>query len=213
LVSGGWNRGIHLSEGHKRNIGNANRGKSNSSEQKEKQRIRALGNHYHTGKGHPLFHGRKRSHPQSETTRIAIGKFRKGKSMNSTTKEKISAARLRQILPWKDTSIEVKLQNALKERGTIFLTHYPIKGLPDIVLLEQKIAIFCDGCYWHGCPIHHPEMIGTKNDTKVTAELTSKGWKVIRFWEHEINENLEHCLQKIALIAIRWVHLEEQEAK
>ena len=203
MVSGGWNKGLHLSEEHKRNIGNANRCKPNTEEMKEKQRIRALGNHYHTGKGHPLFHGRVRSHPQSEKAKAAISRFRKGKSLSAITKEKISEARLKQVLPWKDTSIEVKVQNALKERGTLFLTHYAIKGLPDIVLLEQKIAIFCDGCYWHGCPIHHPERSNIKSDKKVTAKLVSKGWRVYRFWEHEINSNLEECINQI--------HFEEQE--
>lgn len=67
----------------------------------------------------------------------------------------------------------------------------------DIVFSKAKIAIFLDGCFWHGCPEHatHPKANAEwwrikldKNmtrDFETTAHLTAEGWTVLRFWEHE----------------------------
>ena len=68
---------------------------------------------------------------------------------------------------------------------------------PDIVIADMKIVVFCDGCYWHGCPIHFPGeyLINNrklsiserrKKDSQDTSRLQSEGWTVLRFWEHEI---------------------------
>jgi len=53
----------------------------------------------------------------------------------------------------RDTGIEKALRSALWLRGHRFRVQYKIEGKPDIVFVKQKIAIFCDGCYWHGCPV------------------------------------------------------------
>jgi DNA mismatch endonuclease (patch repair protein) len=67
----------------------------------------------------------------------------------------------------------------------------------DIVLKRFKIAIFVDGCFWHGCPIHksepkiHREWWEQKitanviRDGDTTSTLSKQGWKVVRIWEHE----------------------------
>ena len=71
-------------------------------------------------------------------------------------------------------------------------------GKPDFVFRRQKVALFVDGCFWHGCPKH-----GTKpktnasfwsekirrnkaRDRLVNAALRKSGWKVVRVWEHEL---------------------------
>ena len=73
-----------------------------------------------------------------------------------------------------------------------------LPGKPDFVFPESKIAIFVDGCFWHGCPkcYRRPHSSQSYWDNKVAgniardksrrAELRKSGWRVLRFWEHEI---------------------------
>lgn len=110
---------------------------------------------------------------------------------------KISEARLRQVFPKKDSTIEIIMQEALREKGLGFSTHYPIKGQPDIAFPENKLAVFCDGCYWHACSVHFPNQKKREMDEHVNEYLHKEGWTVLRLWEHEINENVEDCVNKI----------------
>jgi DNA mismatch endonuclease, patch repair protein len=75
-------------------------------------------------------------------------------------------------------------------------------GKPDFVFPKQKIALFVDGCFWHGCPKPKHSNMPRNNqefwakklqankdrDKFVTRELRKMGWKVIRIWEHELRE-------------------------
>lgn len=74
----------------------------------------------------------------------------------------------------------------------------------DIVFTKQKIAVFIDGCFWHGCPIHAtapkrnaaywgPKLRrNVERDLEANQELRSLGWVVLRFWEHEpVNQVVE----------------------
>lgn len=77
----------------------------------------------------------------------------------------------------------------------------PFFGKPDFVFPKQKIAIFVDGCFWHGCPSHSnlpknnrefwEKKLGSNKlrDTLVTRQLRKAGWIVLRFWEHEMKED------------------------
>lgn len=109
----------------------------------------------------------------------------------------------------KDTKPEIFFRKLLYSKGIRYRTHYPIDGKPDVVIVSQKIAIFVDGCFWHKCPkccrlpnsnkdywIEKIEK-NVKRDKKINETLKSKGWKVIRIWEHEIKENLEGALKKV----------------
>ena len=99
----------------------------------------------------------------------------------------------------KDTSIEVKFRKALWHSGYRYRTHVKMPGNPDIVFGKHKIAIFIDGCFWHGCEACKKPLPKTnerywtekieKNvarDAKATERLESQGWRVIRIWEHDI---------------------------
>ncbi len=67
----------------------------------------------------------------------------------------------------------------------------------DLVFTRAKVAVFIDGCYWHGCSEHHRQpaanadywsvkVAGNRDrDARVTSLLTDAGWTVLRFWEHE----------------------------
>ena len=61
----------------------------------------------------------------------------------------------------------------------------------DIAFPEQKIAIYCDGDYWHNLPSYKIR------DFKINKLLKEQGWTVLRFWEHDIHNNLEGCINKI----------------
>ena len=73
-----------------------------------------------------------------------------------------------------------------------------ILGNPDMVFSKKRLVIFVDGCFWHGCPECHksPEQSGEfwvkkietnkKRDQRVTLELTSQGWTVLRIPEHDV---------------------------
>ncbi len=95
--------------------------------------------------------------------------------------------------------IQVFSENSIKgwRRG------YPVKGHPDFVFLDKKIAVFVDGCFWHGhdCrntrPADHAEYWAKKrernirHDKEVTAMFEQRGWRVIRIWECELKKKTE----------------------
>jgi very-short-patch-repair endonuclease len=95
-----------------------------------------------------------------------------------------------------NTSIERIIQLTLKENGLNFESNVPlqIRGvntIPDHANIKQKIAIYDDGDYWHKYPM------GLPKDKFITQILEKDGWKVFRFWEHEILENPQNCVDKI----------------
>jgi DNA mismatch endonuclease, patch repair protein len=70
-------------------------------------------------------------------------------------------------------------------------------GRPDFVFPQKRIAVFVDGCYWHGCPRHSARRNQTEywkdkiaknrqRDRRVTRALREQGWRVLRVWEHEL---------------------------
>lgn len=101
----------------------------------------------------------------------------------------------------KNTQPEVRLRSTLQRRGLRFRKHYllrcgGVRVRPDIVFTRVKLAVFVDGCFWHGCPEHqrvpmrNPEYWVPKlrsnidRDGRVDAALTLDGWRVLRVWEH-----------------------------
>ena len=76
--------------------------------------------------------------------------------------------------------------------------HRPVFGKPDFVFPKRKVAVFVDGCFWHGCPRHatwpahraawwRRKILGNQaRDALVTRTLRRTGWRVLRVWEHEL---------------------------
>lgn len=127
--------------------------------------------------------------------------FWKNKHFSKEHKEKLKIARRKQIQPYQDTSIEKKLQLLLNNENIIFRTHEPMLGQPDI-FIEPNICIFADGCYWHACPTCFTENMKsfsnkTSKDKNISKRLINDGYIVLRFWEHEINNNITQCLKII----------------
>jgi DNA mismatch endonuclease, patch repair protein len=97
-------------------------------------------------------------------------------------------------------STEVKLRLALVREGISGWKMHPKKivGKPDFYFSKENIALFVDGCFWHGCPRcgHLPKTNSAfweakieenrSRDIKATEELSRSGTKVLRFWEHEV---------------------------
>jgi DNA mismatch endonuclease (patch repair protein) len=115
----------------------------------------------------------------------------------------------------KDTSPEVELRRAIWRRGIRgYRVHWRIQRCsPDIVFNKKKVAIFIDGCFWHGCPQHYVRprpkkgsdfwanklKSNVERDVRQTAQLINDGWTVLRYWEHEIEQNLDEVVESIIL--------------
>lgn len=124
--------------------------------------------------------------------RKKISKKLKGRVFSKEWINNIRSARLQQRLPVKDTSIEVKMQQVLKENSIKFKKHEPLLNKYQVdILIEPNLIIECDGNYWHNYPD------GLDADRKRDANLKNAGYQVVRFWESDINNNLNACFDKI----------------
>ena len=110
----------------------------------------------------------------------------------------------------RDTKPELLLRKYLFSNG---LKGYRVRsrlpGKPDIVFTRYKIAVFVDGCFWHRCPrcfvkptsnitFWEKKIDGNvRRDKEINKTLRKQGWKVIRFWEHEIKKDLQRCYSRI----------------
>lgn len=136
--------------------------------------------------------GVKRSEAFKQNLKIKLKGNKNALGSKRTQEQKLKLA---QKFKFKSTSIELKLQNMLFNENIEFTIHKPILvgkylTFPDI-FIEPNICIYADGDYWH----NRPDSILW--DKKVNSFLRNHGYKVLRFWEHEINNNLELCLKKI----------------
>ena len=113
-----------------------------------------------------------------------------------------------------DTKIEVILRKELWSRGYRYRKNYKkLPGSPDIVLTKYKIAIFCDGEFFHGkdWEVLKPKLLNSNNseywiskiskniehDSEVNKQLLSLGWTVIRFWGNDIKKHTDECINVI----------------
>lgn len=119
-----------------------------------------------------------------------------------------------QRIKGKNTSIEVRLCKALWNRGYHYRKNYKeLPGSPDIVLTKYKIAIFCDGEFFHGkdwdklkARLEKGEKgeywikkitRNMERDEDINKQLMFKGWTVLRFWGDEIRKNTDECVKAI----------------
>jgi DNA mismatch endonuclease, patch repair protein len=107
------------------------------------------------------------------------------------------------------TKPELALRKALHARGYRFRKDYPIRInghliRPDIAFTRRRLAVFVDGCFWHGCPTHgqvpatNTSFWSAKLDANATRDraqdqlLLESGWHVLRIWEHQsVEDGLE----------------------
>jgi DNA mismatch endonuclease (patch repair protein) len=115
----------------------------------------------------------------------------------------------------RNNPFERSVRSLLHASGIRYRVHYSLPVLKrcncDLALPSLKIAIFLDGCFWHGCPIHPPVVkknaefwiqkidSNRKRDAQVTDSLISGGWTVLRYWEHERVEDIAHSILSVVI--------------
>jgi DNA mismatch endonuclease, patch repair protein len=79
----------------------------------------------------------------------------------------------------------------------------------DFVFRKERVIVFVDGCFWHGCPKHSNMPVNNRafwekkltankvRDRLVTRTLRQGGWRVIRIWEHDLSRRPVHCIKRI----------------
>lgn len=181
-------KGNKKTEEHKKRISLAHKGKILKESTKEK--LRKL----NIGKTLSKESIRKRNlsrenFKHSENTKQKIRNSLRGHSVSKETKKKISQRLIEvgYISPKKDTSIELKIQDYLKQLGFDFFTHVHMNEIKhsyrcDILVPKLNLIIECDGDFWHKYPI------GREIDKIRTNELIEQGFKVLRLWESEIKQ-------------------------
>lgn len=114
----------------------------------------------------------------------------------------------------KDSGIEITLRRALWMKGYRYRKNYAVlPGKPDIALTKEKIAIFCDGEFFHGKDWGDLKLRleksnnsdywinkisrNRKRDDEVNKKLLFMGWTVIRFWGNDIKNNVDECVRVV----------------
>ncbi|MEV7222437.1 very short patch repair endonuclease [Streptomyces sp. NPDC093681] len=113
----------------------------------------------------------------------------------------------------RDTAPEIAVRRLLHASGMRYRVNVPVPGMArrtiDIAFPRAKVAVFLDGCFWHGCPQHatqpksNAEWWRTKldknmsRDAETTGHLQEQGWTVLRFWEHEAPVDVAHRVGKV----------------
>ena len=105
---------------------------------------------------------------------------------------------------------ELALVKLFRKHGiTGWRRHLKVFGRPDFAFREKRLAVFVDGCFWHGCPRHCKIPVGNRafwekklsanweRDRRVNRVLGKDGWRVVRIWEHNLAKRGESCVKKI----------------
>lgn len=101
----------------------------------------------------------------------------------------------------RDTKPELEVRRILHSRGLrYFVSRRPLshsRRTADLLFSKAKVAVFIDGCFWHGCPEHYRQPSANRTywldkvarnmarDVETTKQLEHAGWTVLRFWSHE----------------------------
>lgn len=109
---------------------------------------------------------------------------------------------MRKIKSKKNKSTELRLMELFRESGiTGWRRNYPVKGHPDFVFLDKRVAIFVDGCFWHGHDCRNTKPASNQkfwkeklqrsmeHDKEVTSHFVNRGWTVLRIWECELKKH------------------------
>lgn len=127
-------------------------------------------------------------------------------NVDKVTRSKVMSS----IRSFGNRSTEIAMVRLLKECQLAgWRRHWPVRGRPDFVWPQARIAVFVDGCYWHCCPKHGktPESNheywerkfrrNQARDKEVNRALRAKGWKVLRIWEHDIQAASKNIVRRI----------------
>lgn len=106
----------------------------------------------------------------------------------------------------RDTQPELAVRHLLHAQGLRYRVDFPLpfdrRRTADIAFTKKKVAVFIDGCFWHGCPTHFKpptrnrdfwvaKITGNRErDTRTSHDLEDRGWLVLRYWTHESVEDI-----------------------
>lgn len=121
-------------------------------------------------------------------------------------------SRIMREVPSKNTSGEMLFRKSLWQAGIrgFRLHSETVPGHPDVVFQKQRIAVFIDGCFWHGCPKCYRAPKSNQNywkmkvsrnrkrDEAVTQLCKKAGWKVLRIWEHEVVRSTKRAIARLS---------------
>jgi DNA mismatch endonuclease (patch repair protein) len=112
----------------------------------------------------------------------------------------------------RDTLPELAIRKRLHKRGLRYRVDLrPEKDVnrrADIVFAKARVAIFIDGCFWHGCPQHYvasksnvaywaPKIArNVERDRETSTALSARGWMVLRYWEHEDPADVASAIER-----------------
>lgn len=109
-----------------------------------------------------------------------------------------------------DTKPEIRLRSALWASGLRYRLNVRVPpARPDIVFPGSKVAVFIDGCFWHGCPAHYVTprtrrafwadklAANVERDMRHTRQLEEKGWRVMRILECEVEDRLDELIAEV----------------
>ena len=126
----------------------------------------------------------------------------------------VTAARSRQMaaVKWQgNRTTEARLRGALAAAGISGWKIAPrdVSGKPDFYFPKRRLAVFVDGCFWHGCRrcghvpktnggFWHAKIVGNRaRDRQIRIQLQMSNIRALRFWEHELREGLPRCVARV----------------
>lgn len=114
----------------------------------------------------------------------------------------------------KDSKMELSLRKLLNSCGLRYRKNVSrLPGKPDIAFIGKKVVVFLDSCFWHGCKRHCRLPSSNRKywvakikknkerDRSVNKKYKSLGWRVLRFWEHDLNKDISKITDKILRLA------------
>ncbi|OYY95295.1 MAG: hypothetical protein B7Y41_01955 [Hydrogenophilales bacterium 28-61-23] len=129
--------------------------------------------------------------------------------VNQAISQQARRSRLMARIRSTDTRPELMLRKALWRAGLRFRLKPRLPGKPDLAFPGARVALFVDGCFWHGCPLHghlpksnlgywKPKLArNLVRDRQVNAAILELGWMPLRIWEHEIALDLPACVARV----------------
>ena len=135
---------------------------------------------------------------------------------------------MRKVKSKKNKSTELRLIDIFKQNGiTGWKRNYPVKGHPDFVFLKEKVAVFVDGCFWHGhdnckyfrLPKTNIDFWSNKigrnkeRDKKEQCQLAAMGWHCITIWECQLKPKIRQQTLAALEYTLCHIYLEDRRIK
>jgi len=111
-----------------------------------------------------------------------------------------------------NVATELAMVSLLRQYGiTGWRRHVRLFGNPDFVFARERLVLFVDGCFWHGCPLHGSVPVSNRTfwdaklarnrarDREVNRTLRTRGWRILRVWQHDLRNNAQSgCAKRLA---------------